>query len=136
MNNRIHDKIEEIEKYLAELEEIKPDIFEEYAKDIKTKAACERNTEKIIKAIADLTYLVIKDRGLGIPESDTDAFNILLENKIISAKLASSLQGAKGMRNIIAHEYGEIDDQIIFNSISEELCTDSREFLHIISKVQ
>jgi len=34
MNNRIHDKIEEIEKYLAELEEIKPDIFEEYAKDI------------------------------------------------------------------------------------------------------
>ena len=38
---RVLDKIEEIEAYLSELEDIMPDNFQEY-KNIKTKAACER----------------------------------------------------------------------------------------------
>ena len=45
-NNRISDKINEIETYLEELEEITPNSFNAYAKDFKTKAACERYFEK------------------------------------------------------------------------------------------
>ncbi len=45
MNERIKDKIDEIEKYIAELEEIVPKHLEDYKKDFKTKAACERYAE-------------------------------------------------------------------------------------------
>lgn len=132
---RIKDKIEEIEKYLMELLEIVPASFSEYVKDAKTKAACERYFEKIIEAIVDLAFLVIKEKGFRTPEEDKEAFDILAEEKIISEQLAQKLKEAKGMRNIIAHEYGRVDDRIVFESITEELVRDAKEFLKNIRKI-
>jgi len=135
MNNRIKDKTEEIEKYVSELDEIIPENYEEYLNDIKSKAACERYAEKIVQAITDLAFLVIKDRKLISPESDIEAFSILSSNNIISIELADRLQDAKGMRNILAHEYGEVDDEIVFNAISSELREDSKEFVKSVRRV-
>lgn len=130
---RIKDKIAEIENYLVELSDIMPKTLEEYREN-KTKAACERYFEKIIEAVVDLAFLIIKDRKLKIPEEDKEAFDILAEEKIISVQLAEKLKDAKGMRNIIAHEYGSIDDEIVFHSITEELEKDAREFIREIKK--
>jgi uncharacterized protein YutE (UPF0331/DUF86 family) len=134
MNNRIKDKIKDVENYLSELDEVKPLTLDEYTKDIKAKAACERYAEKIAEALVDLAFLAIKDKNLKSPESDAEAFTILLDNKIISSDLAGKLQDAKGMRNILAHKYGEIDDAIVFNSISEELERDARDLITAIKK--
>ena len=70
-------RIKEIETYLNELGEIAPKGFQDYISDIKTKAACERYFEKVIEAVTDLTFLIIKDKGLKIPEEDKEAFDIL-----------------------------------------------------------
>ncbi len=131
---RIKDKIKEIESYLLELEEIMPKNFEDY-KHIKTKAACERYFEKIIEGITDLTFLIIKDGRLEIPSDDKGAFDILSKEKIISEKLANKLKEAKGMRNILAHKYGETDDEIVFHSITEEIQKDANEFIKEIKKM-
>jgi len=37
------------------------------------------------------------------------------------------------MRNIIAHEYGRIDNELVFHSLVEELIPDVQEFLKVIS---
>ena len=108
---RIKEKIEEIEEYLIELSDMVPIGFEEYIKDIKTKAACERYFEKIIGAVVDLAFLIIKEKHLRLPEEDREAFEILAEEKIINKELSTRLQEAKGMRNIPAHEYGVVDDR-------------------------
>ena len=130
MNQRINDKIEEIEIFLQDLEEIKPTTLDEYIKDKKTKAACERYIEKIAEASVDLAFLIIKYKNLKVPESDTEAFDILAKNNVISFELADKLQDFKGMRNIIAHQYGEINDDIIFEAIEQELITDVIEFVN------
>lgn len=132
MEKRIEDKINEIEKYLLELEEMKPTNLEEYKRDIKTKAACERYIEKIIEALVDLSFLIIKDKSLKSPENDTEAFIILSDSNIISNELSDKMQNAKGMRNILAHEYGEVDDEIVFHSLEEEIIKDSRDFIKSI----
>jgi len=129
---RIKDKLEEIEKYLSELEEIMPHSFKEYKEEFKTKAACERYFEKIIEAAVDLAFLIIKDKGLKTPEEDKEAFDILSSENIISKELAKKLKDAKGMRNIIAHEYGKIDDEIVFHAITEELEKDITDFINHI----
>ena len=134
MNERIKDKIKDIEKYLSELNEIRPSNLKEYIRDLKAKAACERYAEIIIEAVIDLTFLFIKERKLSLPESDLHAFDILLQNKIISSELTEKLKDAKSMRNIIAHEYGSIDDEIVFHSITEELEKDIKELIYIIKK--
>ena len=113
--NKIKDKIEEVEKYLNELISIMPHNFEEYKQNLEKKAACERYFEKIIEAVIDLAFLVIKEKQLKIPEEDKETFDILAEEKIISKELAEKLKDAKGMRNILSHQYGNVDDKIIFD---------------------
>jgi len=136
MEARIKDKIKEIEEFLFELNEIAPNKFETYLDDNKTKAACERYFEKIIEAAIDLAFLIIKEKRFKIPEEDKEAFDILAEEKIITKQLAEKLKDAKGMRNIIAHEYGKIDDEIVFDSITQEIQKDVNEFIKNIEKIQ
>ncbi|MBI3036409.1 DUF86 domain-containing protein [Candidatus Woesearchaeota archaeon] len=67
-----------------------------------------------------------------MPESDTDAFDILAENKIITDELCIKLKKAKGMRNIIVHEYGSIDAETVFEAITKELPKDARDFIRVV----
>jgi len=134
MTERINDKIREIEKYLDELLEIIPGNLSVYSKDFKAKAACERYAERIIEAVVDLAYLVIKAKNLPLPESDLQAFDILSGHKLVALELARRLQDAKRMRNIIAHEYGEINDEIVFYSLKDELDADVRAFIRLVKK--
>ena len=129
IKNRIEEKIQQIRRFLEELSEMKPEDFEDYEKDIKSKAICERYCEKIPESLVDLALLVIKYKNFQQPEDEDSAFEILKNNKIISDNLAKNLQDAKGMRNIIAHEYGRIDDRIIFEAASHELEKDTKEFI-------
>ena len=133
---RITDKINEINGFLEELKSIIPSSLEGYKSNIEKKAACERYVEKIVEAMTDLAFLIIKNKKLKIPEDDIDAFNILLENKIIGSDLASKLKNAKGMRNIINHQYGKIDDEIVFEAITEELDKDAAKFVEIVEKTK
>ena len=132
MKKRIKDKINEIEKYLGELLNIKPIKLKDYIKDLKTKAACERYFEKILEAVVDLAFLVIKEKDFKVPEDDNEAFDILNQVSIISKSLCERLKDAKGMRNIIAHQYGTIDDELVFNSINEEIESDVKVFINAI----
>ena len=133
--NRKEDKIEEIERYLGELKSIFPFDFKEYKRDFKIRAICERNFEKIVEAVVDLAFITIKERKLKIPEDDESSFNILKNEDIISEVLAKKLKEAKGMRNVIAHEYGKIDDEKVFHAVSEELIPDVQEFLNSIKNI-
>lgn len=133
MKNRINDKILEIEQFLEELESSLPENFEQYKTDFKLRAIGERYFEKIIEAVVDLAFFIIKDKNLKQPDEDKQAFDILSKEKIISGNLAEKLKDAKGMRNILAHEYGRIDNELIFHSISEELIPDVQEFLKVIN---
>jgi uncharacterized protein YutE (UPF0331/DUF86 family) len=129
--NRIKDKSEEIDKYLEELETILPESFEEYFKSIEKKAACERYFEKIIESLIDLSFLIIKEEKFEIPENN-EIFEVLLNKEIINKNIYQKIKKAKGMRNIIAHKYGEIDDEIVFESLTEELIPDITNFLEVI----
>ena len=126
---RMNDKIDEIEKYLSELQNFIPKDFDDYMGDLKGKAACERYFEKIVEAVIDLVFIIIKEENLEIPEEDKQSFDVLAENGIISDQIANKLKDAKGMRNILAHKYGTVDDEIVFHSITEELINDVEEFL-------
>ena len=134
--NRIKDKIIEIEKFLEELSSVLPFNFEIYKTDFKLRAIGERYFEKIIESVVDLAFLVIRERNFNQPEEDKQSFDILASEKIISESLADKLKDAKGMRNILAHEYGRIDNELVFHSLVEELIPDVQKFIKIISNLK
>lgn len=127
--NRIADKIKEIEQFLTELGDIVPQNFEEYSSDNLSKAACERYFEKVIEAATDLAFLVIVKNKFKVPEDDIDAFKILSAQKIINEELYRKLKEAKGMRNILAHQYGKIEDNLVFEAITDQLEGDVKQFI-------
>lgn len=133
--NRVADKINEMISYLDELQEIAPATLEEYKESLEKKAACERYVEKIVEAATDLAFFVIKLKKLKVPEDDSNAFTILCESKIIDNDLATRLRNAKGMKNIIAHQYGKIDDEIVFDAVTEELEKDMQDFITCVQKI-
>ena len=132
--NRIKDKIKEIEQYLSYLLDIMPPTVEEYSSDNLIKAACERYFEKIIEAVTDLAFLVISKKKFRIPEDDIDAFKILADQKIINQELYPKLKYAKGMRNIMVHQYGRVDDALVYEAITEQLENDVTQFIAEINK--
>src|SRR3990167_8210337 len=119
MNAKIKDKILNIERYLSEFETIIPANLSDYVSDFKTKAACERYFEKIIEAVVDLAFLILNELNEIIPEEDKQAFDILFNHGIITWQLSQRLKEAKGMRNIISHQYGNVDDEVVFESITK-----------------
>ncbi len=131
-NKRIDDKIKGIEEYIQELEEIVPLNYKEYKQNFEKRAACERYFEKILEAVIDLAFLVAKENDFKVPEEDKQVFDILVEENIISEELAIKLKEAKGMRNVLAHQYGEVNDELVFESISEELTKDTLGFIKSI----
>ena len=135
MKKRISDKIKDIRIYLRQLMDIKLDNFKRYINDFKTKEACERYFEKIAEAVSDLAVLVIKEKGLPVPDEDNEYFEVLKKEYFISFDLAKKLKEMKGMRNIIAHQYGSIDDKLVYMAISEELNEDIKEFIKIIDEL-
>ena len=129
MENRRGDKIVEIGGYLKEFDSFLPLDFNEYIKNIEKKAACERYFEKIIEAVVDLAFIVIKENEFKSPEFDREAFEILAEKEFISEELSLNLGNAKSMRNWLAHQYGKVDDRKVFDAINSELFYDIRKFL-------
>lgn len=123
---RLTEKLDELARYCADLDSIMPSDYRTYA-DLKTKAACERYFEKIVEAV-DAAFLMIKENRRQIPEEDKQAFTTLAAQGIIDEMLASRLREAKGMRNIIAHEYGVVDDEMVYHAITEEVLRDAASF--------
>ncbi len=130
---RSEEKIREVEQFLDELKCIIPRNLKEYTY-FKTKAMCERYVEKIIESLVDLGRLIIKEYSLRRAEDGGDVFCILAEANIISVALAHRLKNAKGMRNMIAHQYGNVDDAEVFKSITQELPRDAKAFIAVIKR--
>lgn len=129
---RIKDKINEIQNYLEEFDNIIPENYKEYKNSFLVKAACERYFEKIVETVVDVAYLFIKTERFSLPEEDIKAFDILVDKEIISNELGEKIKDAKGMRNILAHEYGKVDDELVFESITKEIFKDTEEFINQI----
>lgn len=131
---RIDDKINDIFNYIEELRHVLPKDYKEYQGIIEKRLACERAFEKIIEATNNLAILFIKDQRLILPTEDEKAFDILARANITTNKLALKLKQTKGMRNILIHQYDNLDNEIIFNAISREIINNVEEFVKNIER--
>lgn len=134
MKERIEEKIADIEKYLSELEAIVPIGLISFKTDLKTKAACERYFEKIIEAVVDLAFLIIRKFELRNAKDDADTFIVLAESGFINKELSEKLQDAKSMRNLIVHQYEIVEDGRVHEAVKDKLPEDVKNFLKQIER--
>src|SRR3989338_1368517 len=101
MEQRVEQKINEIQDYLEEFGTIMPASFEEYNSDLLKKAACERYFEKIMSSAESLALMILRNKQLPFPEADSAAYLVLSENMIKESELKQKLSGLEKKKKII-----------------------------------
>ena len=67
------------------------------------------NLERACQASIDLAMHVVASKHLGMPQSQADAFRLLADAGEIDRKLAERMFGMCGFRNILIHQYQEVE---------------------------
>ena len=119
-------KLAEMNRYLEELEEMFPDE-DAYLDNLALRRACEKTIELAIESVLDIVALIVVEEKLGFPEGEDSLIKLLKDKKIITEKLAAILMEMKGFRNILVHRYGNINNELVYTFLSEEL-NDFNEF--------
>lgn len=112
---RILGKVAELEGYLSELRQILPESFDEYVRSIEKRRACERILQIAVEAVIDICAMLVQGLRLGLPAEEDDVFDKLAQHGVLSQKMVETLRRMKGFRNILVHEYGRVDDRIVFD---------------------
>ena len=117
---RILAKVAELEGYMRELRTIAPKSFSEF-RQIEKKRACERLLQISVEIVIDICHLFVTGLKLGLPAEEDDIFEKIERAGLISEPLKQTLKEMKGFRNILVHEYSEIDDKIVFQAVKTRL---------------
>lgn len=118
---KILSKIDEINQYLEEIEQVAPSDFEEYESSIEKKRACERILQILIENVIDICNIITSESKLGMPSDEEDMLKKLAKKGIISGKMEKIIHNMKGFRNILVHKYAEVKDELVFEMIKERL---------------
>jgi uncharacterized protein YutE (UPF0331/DUF86 family) len=76
---------------------------------------------RAVQGAIDLGQHLIAERGLPVPAAYREVFRALSDGGLLNADLGARLQGWAGLRNIIAHDYGVLDIQLVATALHDEL---------------
>lgn len=75
----------------------------------------------LLQNIIDICNHIISDEGMEEPVYLSDMAEILAKGKVIRKELIKPLKNMIGLRNLLAHQYGDIDFKVIYNIVQNEL---------------
>ncbi len=97
----------------------------------------DRRMQIAIENCIDIATHLAAGLDLERKERAADVFLLLLEHKVISDPIARKLAGAVGLRNILVHEYADIDYKLAYSDLKEklqDLKSFAREVISFIEK--
>ncbi|MBM3701528.1 MAG: DUF86 domain-containing protein [Actinobacteria bacterium] len=129
----IEKGISNIKKYLSILSSYKDKSITDLLNDLTLRGAAERYLYLAVQATIDLAEAIISYKELRRPSTFSESFEILNEHNIISKEVKTNMLQMAGFRNRLAHDYGDINYNVIHDVLINRL-TDIESFLEEISK--
>jgi uncharacterized protein YutE (UPF0331/DUF86 family) len=117
---RIFAKLDEKTRYIEELKEMLPEE-EEYLQNLVKRRACEKTIEVAIESLIDVSAMIVSAERFGLPASEESILDILVERKVLREELGERLKDMKGFRNILIHRYSHVDDEIVYQNLTDYL---------------
>jgi uncharacterized protein YutE (UPF0331/DUF86 family) len=118
---RVKNKLDEIERYVRELEEGFSTTEEDYLENLMQRRGCERTFQLACESLIDVCNLIIAGRGFEVPKDSKDSVAILEKHKIISEDISARIQNMIGFRNLLVHRYAKVDDPKVYHYLKGEL---------------
>lgn len=114
-------KLEKLAECLGELESLGHGTLDEYRSDFGCRRAVERLVQLTVDIAVDINTHLIVDGGHAAPTNAYGSFIGAAAEGILPPELAAALAPSTGERNVIVYGYQELDDCIIFESITDTL---------------
>lgn len=108
----------DLEEYLGDVEKILPDE-KEFLNSKTLQYSISMLMMNIANTCLDLGSELINLKQLGYPETYREIFTILEKNKLIAPSLAVKMKNLVGLRNLLAHEYGKINMELLYEQAKE-----------------
>jgi uncharacterized protein YutE (UPF0331/DUF86 family) len=124
-------KLRKLSEYTSELSLVAGHSYEEYLGDIFVKRTAERSLQLIVECATDVCDHLLAELNHPPPKDYHESFIKAGEAGIISSALAKEIAPSAGLRNVIVHEYEDIKDEKVYESIGQAL----RSFRQFIKEV-
>ena len=129
----IIDKASRAERHLKRIKGKRDVSLDRFLSDVDVQDIVLFNLQIAIQSCIDIASHIISDEELGVAGSTSEIFYILQENSYIDAQLTEKIVSAVGFRNLVAHEYGNLDLKKVYQIIHEDM-EDIQVFLKEILK--
>jgi uncharacterized protein YutE (UPF0331/DUF86 family) len=122
-----------LEQAMRKLKEISRHSLAEYSGNEALKDRAERNFQVAAQACIDVANHIVAARGLRTPEGYGDSFVVLSEEGIIPAEVAFKMKAVAGFRNVLVHDYLEINVRTVYENLQK--LEDLAEFAEHIGRL-
>ncbi|MDY7102457.1 MAG: DUF86 domain-containing protein [Actinomycetota bacterium] len=106
---------------------------ERLAADWVVRAAVERVLTQLVELAAQANTHVVVACGRVPPTEYRQSFSAAAELGLITAELATKVQASAGLRNILVHQYLDIDLGIVASAVSEAI-DDYSEYVRQVAR--
>ena len=114
-------KLSDLERYLVQVTEYRDISPDRYREDWRSQRVIERTLQMAIEACVDVAAHVIADRGLPVPGTYAEVFDVLGQAGLIDLGLRDAMVRMARFRNVIVHEYTRIDPEIVVQILRHHL---------------
>jgi len=129
----IMSRLTKLDEYFARLKRFQNIELKEYLSDNDLQAILERNLQLAIQVCIDIANYIIARRKLAFPDEQENIFILLGSEGIIPQKLAARIKGMVNFRNILVHDYTEINPEKVYQIFKRGL-KDFDEFARAVVK--
>ena len=125
----IENKISFIERGMTEARKsYHARSLDDFRADRILRGSLERDLYVIVQATIDLAEAIVAYKRFRKPTTMRDAFDILAENDIVPSEFIASFHKIVGFRNILAHGYEAVRDEVLEDVLRNKL-TEIEKFL-------
>ncbi|HWQ68868.1 MAG TPA: DUF86 domain-containing protein [Patescibacteria group bacterium] len=114
-------KLADLDQYLNQVSEYRDITVDQYRGDWKTQRIVERTLQMTIELCVDIANHIIADRGLRVPATYSEAFDVLGEAGLLDAARRDVMIRMSKFRNVIVHDYARVDPTIVVQILREHL---------------
>ena len=129
----IDARLEHLAELLAESERIRAGGRAAYNAGFRDRLAAQHAIQLAIQICVDIGAHLIAELGLRMPDDYKGVFAALREPLDLDAELVAGLSAAAGMRNVLVHNYLEIDDNKVWDALGH--LDDLRAFAAAVERV-
>lgn len=119
--NILWAKISALEFHQERIREKRNVPLEAFLKDLDRQESVLFNLQMAVQSCIDMAAHLVSEQRMGLAGSTNELFYLLEERGVIDPEMTERMVRAVGFRNVLVHEYGKIDLEIVFRAALENL---------------